>query len=348
MKRSPEGKRLLIVYIMEILRQESDAAHPMRQREILARLEKKYGMRVERRAVSMNLDALREAGFPLRCREFERRVGKRKRLVRTGWYWEPELTPEEARAGLTALAGSPLPARDTRRLAKKLERLAGPFAISENPRVENLGDDEYRERLEKQEPALRVLLAAIKERKKASFCPRRIDVDGKWRRELRPDGEERRLKVNPYAVVAAAGQYFLLANPDGGETAEIYSVLRMADVTAEDTPRRPPESVPALERGVVPGDFLQSASRVFLGAPQVCTMELSPEAMTECVESFGRRVHLRAVTPRCLVVDVTAPISAVAVWALSHAGKARVTAPTLLVRQVKADIAALADLYGGL
>ena len=51
-------KKMMNMYIYDILRRNTDAEHPMTQREIQKRLESEYDMTVDRKAVKANLEDL--------------------------------------------------------------------------------------------------------------------------------------------------------------------------------------------------------------------------------------------------------------------------------------------------
>ena len=51
-------KKMMNMYIYDILRRNTDAEHPMAQREIQKRLESDYDMSVDRKAVKANLEDL--------------------------------------------------------------------------------------------------------------------------------------------------------------------------------------------------------------------------------------------------------------------------------------------------
>ena len=57
------NKKLALLYILQILQKESDADHPLTQQDLIEKLERDYGIVLERKAISRNLSLLREAGY---------------------------------------------------------------------------------------------------------------------------------------------------------------------------------------------------------------------------------------------------------------------------------------------
>ena len=60
-----EPKKLALLRILQILHQDSDEAHPMTQKQIGDRLERDYGIALERKAIGRNLALLKEAGIDM-------------------------------------------------------------------------------------------------------------------------------------------------------------------------------------------------------------------------------------------------------------------------------------------
>ena len=60
-----EPKKLALIRIWEVLHKYSDYRHPMTQNEIGKKLEKDYGIIIERKAIGRNISLLKEAGVEI-------------------------------------------------------------------------------------------------------------------------------------------------------------------------------------------------------------------------------------------------------------------------------------------
>ena len=58
-----EPKKLALLRILQIFQRYSDYNHPLTQDKIIEYLEKDYGIKLERKAVSRNISMLKEAGY---------------------------------------------------------------------------------------------------------------------------------------------------------------------------------------------------------------------------------------------------------------------------------------------
>lgn len=82
------GRKISIVYIMQILQRESDRDHPLSQQNIIEILKDQYNLSMERKSVRRNLEFLKEAGFPVVCREADRMIQGHAAHLSLDWYWD--------------------------------------------------------------------------------------------------------------------------------------------------------------------------------------------------------------------------------------------------------------------
>ncbi len=340
------AKALLIVYILQILRETSDAAHPLSQQRILELLAERYGMTAERKAVRRNLLRLQEAGFPLHCRETQRVTKGKRGSVSLDWYWEHALSPEDAALLTDALQFTPVREGRTRQIAETLAAFTSRYETADLL-ARTVPRAEAAERLSRQKPLAALLARAIAEKKKILCWSDHFEADGKWHHDRDGGGQDRRLKMNPYALFGADGQYFLLGNLDGEEAVRMYRVGRLSGVEVTDEAARPQKSLAALEGGVWPAQFLEMGEEAYFGSPERCTFDMAPEALTSLMETFGRRARVLSATINSVQAEAEAVPDAAAAWALRQGGRVKVTGPPHLVRAMKETAAAMAKLYGG-
>ena len=59
------GKKIIILYILQILRKYTDASHTMTQQQIVDKLRSEYGLEVNRTTVKRNVEDLIRAGYEI-------------------------------------------------------------------------------------------------------------------------------------------------------------------------------------------------------------------------------------------------------------------------------------------
>ena len=63
------GKKIVILYILKILRDHTDANHTMTQQQIADKLLSEYGIEVNRATIKRNLSDLMEAGYEIYAKQ---------------------------------------------------------------------------------------------------------------------------------------------------------------------------------------------------------------------------------------------------------------------------------------
>lgn len=100
-----QPKKMLILYILDILQRYTDAEHTLTQNEIVEILAKEYNMKADRKSVKRNLMNLAEMDFNIQYDEIERtnttvKDGKKitvEETICTDWYIERDFSDSELR-----------------------------------------------------------------------------------------------------------------------------------------------------------------------------------------------------------------------------------------------------------
>lgn len=112
-----EPKKLALLRILQILEQETDADHPLTQEQIRQKLEKDYGIELERKAIGENLSLLKEAGYEI---ESDRRRGS--------YLAVREFDDTEIRVLIDAVLNSRyISEKYSKDLIERLAKLASPY-----------------------------------------------------------------------------------------------------------------------------------------------------------------------------------------------------------------------------
>ena len=114
---SLEPKKLALLRILQILQEETDADHPLTQEQIRQKLEKNYGIELERKAIGENLSLLKEAGYEI---ESDRRRGS--------YLAGREFDDTEIRVLIDAVLNSRhISEKYSKDLIERLAKLASPY-----------------------------------------------------------------------------------------------------------------------------------------------------------------------------------------------------------------------------
>ena len=127
-----QPKKLLILYILDILREYSDEDHRLSQKDIADILESRYRMKVDWKAVKRNLTDLIEAGYDIEYSE----TGRGDNVILSDFYIERDFTDSEIRFLIDALLSSRnVPAGQQKAMLSKLKKLSNKYF---DPRVSHI------------------------------------------------------------------------------------------------------------------------------------------------------------------------------------------------------------------
>ena len=242
-------KKLLILYILDILQKYTDEEHRLSQKEIQDILKKEYEMPVDRKAVKRNLLNLIEYGSDIEYREVPRKEIFRKKdsesdedtkdlgykessednLLWTDFYLKQKFTNEELRLLIDSLLFSKhIPYSQAKDLITKLESLSNIYFKSRAQYIYPLPVD----RTDNNQVFYNIgmLDEAIRKKKKVSFEYAEYHADKKMHLKKRKDGSIREYVVTPYQMAAQEGKYYLICNYDKYDDISNYRVDRIRNI----------------------------------------------------------------------------------------------------------------------
>ena len=128
-------KKMINMYILDILKHYTDAEHPMTQKEIQQKLETEYDMIVDRKAVKANLeDFINDGTYDIYCETKTRltpnaKTGElEKSEVCTGFYYESKFTDSELRLLMdSVLFSKSIPSANKSEILDKLKDLSNKY-----------------------------------------------------------------------------------------------------------------------------------------------------------------------------------------------------------------------------
>lgn len=206
---SPSNKKLLILYILEVLKKYSSERRPLTREQICARIYADYGVESERKAISKNLESLSDFGYDI------------VEVPRRGVYLTGDFTEGELRFLIDSVLYS----------GQIIDKYAGDLVS----KLQQLGSGDARSRLggaralsvsSQASPeiflALEVFADAIQNDKKVSFIENEYGKDKK----LHPKADTPTV-VDPYELSCISGRHCLLGSADGGQTVSRFPLDKL-------------------------------------------------------------------------------------------------------------------------
>ena len=345
------GKKVIILYILQILRKFTDENHKMTQQQIADRMRSEYGMTVSRSTVKRNIADLIDAGYEIQYREVvrthvNRQTGEtEENVIYTDLYYEHDFLESELRLLIDGLLFSrSVPYRQRKDLINKLAGLSGAHFNQRMKRIHCMSADSP------QNPELFLnidtLDQAIEEGRQVEITYGHYGTDMKLHRTLDEDGNEKRQKLNPYQLAACEGKYYLICNKDNYDTVANYRVDRMMHVEKLETPVKPKSEVIGLEDGLDLQKYVFQNLNMFSGKPEKVEFEIPQGAVSLVIDFFGKHVHFHEQDDGIISCNLEVSREAMKHWAAQFAGIVRVTSPAALVEEVKEEIRRSAVNYG--
>ena len=255
-------KKLLILYILDILQKYTDEEHTLSQKEIQDILKKEYEMPVDRKAEKRNLLNLIEKGRDIQYREVPRKEKFRKKdsssdedtkdfadkessednLLWTDFYLKQKFTNEELRLLIDSLLFSKhIPYSQAKDLITKLESLSNIYFKSRSQYIYPLPVDRTDNRQVFYN--IGILDEAIRKKKKVSFEYVEYHTDKKMHLKKRKDGSVREYIVTPYQMAAQEGKYYLICNYNKYDDISNYRIDRIRNIQILEEKGKPFETL---------------------------------------------------------------------------------------------------------
>ena len=345
------GKKIIILYILQILRRYTDAEHTMTQQQIAEKLRSDYGMEVNRATIRRNIADLIDADYDIQYTEVvrshtDKRTGeKEENIIYTDLYYEHEFTEPELHMLIDGLLFSrSVPYRQRKQLIDKLGRLSSSYFNQRMNHVHCMSADSP------QNPELfhtiDVLDEAITAGKQVRITYNHYGTDMKLHPGKNEDGTVKRQTLNPYQMVASEGRYYLICNNDHYDTVSNYRIDRITNIELLETSAKPKSRVEGLEDGLNLQDYMYQNLNMFSGKAERVEFVIPAGAVSLIIDFFGKHVSFHEQEDGTISCRLLVSVEAMKHWAVEHAGMVRVVSPENLVEEIREELRKANALYG--
>lgn len=329
-----EPKKLLILYILEILRKHSDLEHTLSQQRILDILKSEYDVDADRKTVRRNLSKLMAASYPIRYQGSEneneefRRTGKtgNQETILTNWYYAHEFSTGELRILIeNVLLADGLPQKQRLELVKKLEGLSSKYLRSSVSRMEAEKDTSL---VNAGIPwTLEMIDKAIHTGRQITFCYCDCGTDFKSKPRKDANGKKRKYSVSPYQIIAKNGHQYLICNLPQYDDLTHFRIDRIQSCDLSDEPARPLRNLHGFENGLRLSEYIKAHPNLWSGKERHITFRCKQNMMNDIADSFGTELDITQQPDDMILVNVYAGEDDMLLWAVQYADAVEVTAP---------------------
>ncbi len=317
---SSKNKKLLIIYILEILQKYSDKNHLLTQADIIAYIKQDYDMDSERKAISRNLNLLIDHGYDI------------ERNESAGGYYlrSQDFAPDDVFMLWEGLMASKyISTEEMRELVKKLAKYTGgELRLGTSYYGGIINRYTYPETLVYGN--LKFILTEMAVNKKIIFKYNKYGAD----KVLKPLTDTA-FRVNPHAVVNVDNEYYLAASVEGATDMSCYKIGLISDLESTEFLSEDIKTVIGYDKGFDPDRFVRENIRGFGGTVTDCIVKVNENVIDEIMAHFGEEFKVIGEEDGMLTLDITTSVDKMYAWALGNASESEVIEPAALRFKIK-------------
>ena len=351
-------KKLLILYILDILQKYTDEEHRLSQKEIQDILKKEYEMPVDRKAIKRNLLNLIEYGSSIEYREVSRKEIFRKKsvvsdedsldledkgfpeddLLWTDFYLKQKFTNEELRLLIDSLLFSKhIPYSQAKKLITKLESLSNIYFKSRSQYIYPLPVD----RTDNKQVFynISILDEAIRKKQKVLFEYAEYHTDKKMHLKKREDGSVREYVVTPYQMAAQEGKYYLICNYNKYDDISNYRVDRIRNIQILEEKGKPFETLKwSGHQPMNLNEYMREHVYMYSSENAFVKFRIVKAMISDVIDLFGKGVNFSEETDTHVSVSVHVNERAAEQFAKNYAPDVMILQPKRLRDKLRDDL----------
>jgi predicted DNA-binding transcriptional regulator YafY len=312
-----EPKKLALLRIWQILKENSDYDHPLTQEEIATKLENDYGISIERKAISRNLSLLKESGVEiesrkagcyLNCRDFE---DSELHMLIDG-----------------VLSSKYITARHSQDLIERICSLSNKYFKSSVKNIHSVNDWSKTDN-QTLFYSIELIDAAIEKGKQIHYDYNKYGSDKKLHKSSQQ-------YVSPYLMILHNQRYYLMAYSEYWGNMVYHRLDRITNMTITDKAATPLRSLPGYKNGINYKDLSSTMPYMYADKPENVTFVADEGIIDQIIDWFGNDVRFTKSSEEGKVkVDVKASLNAMEHWAMQYVSRVEILAPDTLRNRMK-------------
>ncbi len=323
-------KKSSLLYVLKILRDNTDEMHKLTYAEIGEKLYQAFGIEIERKTIASNIDVLLEHGYDIvKCGKNGLYLGERD-------YEDGELL-----FLIDAIYSSKsMPTKYAKGLAEKLTKSFSRFKKKMFNHLEKFDDGSDFDN-KQIFYSIEILNTAIEQKKKVEFQYGAYGVN----KEFVLKGDGKAYKINPYFMVNSRGKYYLVCNNDKYDDISNYKIenIRGAKVLEEDS--KPIESVVGGEKFSIK-EYIKE--HIYMMAGKTVNAEIkiyNENKVNDFFDWFGKDVYISTTKDGEILASLKVNEDALVYWALQYGDNIEVVSPKDTREKIKTKLNEMLKKY---
>ena len=325
-----KDKRLVILYILEILRNSSNESHPLKRKEILAILKEKYEVTCSLRSLHSYIQLLHDDGYPIIT-------------LKTGSYLQTkpqEFTDAELRMLIDGILFSRNISRE--QASGMIERLTAAGSHSFQKRGHHfLYHCKYMQYSDNEQilENVGVVQKAIAQERKIRFHYNTYDMNLKFHLKRNEP-----YIFSPYEMILSQGRYYVSGNMEPHDNVIHCRLDRMTEVELLDAPAKPKRQMQELKTTSL-SEYVAEHIYMFGGRSLQVRLRTEVGMMDSLIDWFGKTFKILKHQDGKLEILLKCNESAIKYWALQYGDYVEILSPQSLRDSIADSVQGMYGMY---
>lgn len=324
------NKKLYIMYILKTLKEYSDENHPLRQIDIISKINSSYGVTLDRKTIARTIDSLLDMGIEI------------IKLDGGGCYLaDRELEPSEITYLIDAIFSSKsISSKQALRLSQKLSKM---LSVYKRKKYNYMYKTEEVNRTNNKQLFFTIdqISEAIENNKQISFNYNRYYYDA----EQQAKQKDKEYIINPYFMVNNQGKYYLVCNYDYFDDIASYRIEQIQNVKILDTPIKPITQVNGCENGIDKAKYINENIYMFNNQTINAKIKILKEySLNYVLEWFGKDINIYKHGDG-IFADIKVNEQALIYWCLQYGESVELVQPSATRKKLKEIVENMYQIY---
>jgi len=326
------AKKLLVLYVLEVLKKYSNSNHKLTQKDIINHIKREYNMVCERKAISRNISYLREFGY-----DIQTKADNGEGIVL--------LTREFENAELRLLIDSVysskfLSEQHSKILIDKLNKKSSKYFKNRTKHILPM-KGHYKSHSATLFYNIDIIDEAIENKNKISFIYNHYGIDKKLHAKYK-----KKHVLNPYQIVINNSRYYLIGNMDKYNNLVNFRIDLITNIDIiRDSNIKPIYDIKGYENGLDLNKIIDESPYMFSGGTDNVVVKTKKETIGDIIDWFGEKISIVEINEQEIEVHFKANANAIRYWLLQYGLSLEVLAPERLRLQYIEDIKNIFDKY---
>jgi len=319
------AKKLLVLYVLEVLKKYSNSNHKLTQKDIINHIKRDYNMECERKAISRNISYLREFGY-----DIQTKADNGEGIV----LLTREFEDAELRLLIDSVYSSKfLSKKHSNILIDKLNKKSSKYFKNRTKHILPINGN-YKSHSSTLFYNIDIIDEAIENKKKISFIYNHYGVDKK----LHPKYMKKHI-LNPYQIIINNARYYLIGNIDKYNNLANFRIDLITNIEiVKDATIKPIYHIKGYENGLDLNKIIDESPYMFSGGTDNVVIKTEKKHIGDIIDWFGEKITINKLNEQEVEIHFKANSNAIRYWLLQYGLHIEIIRPKHLRLQYIKDI----------